>query len=1176
MINDLEEHKNYNVEISVDSTSGTQEENSEEKNGNVCVVENTEDVFYDISEETEHSSEQRNHEKNELNNFYDLTEVKGKKEEVICISSNSTNVVQSESSASSEGNGNEEKENLEHRDDQIVPIEVEPKHNCNIENYGDVCNTSGTSRNENSAPNGRATNGNNTRGGSHDEDNNDRNYNKEEKTTYVLCNICADIMEKSIFQDHLYAHTLEFPEKNEQSCAAYEKQKNPNNGLFDTRNNSFYTNFNSDRNKQNRCALKRAFNDTNCTFNNSEIILTDNNDHHVEEDNRIFDMIYNYNSNLDRFRDNPAVINRRNSNSLLCISEKKNNMVDNRNNLCNRGVSAQNIIEIVTPGENKVEDILSVSTNVEHVTRNGGAERNLPNKLEHNKTAVDNYLSAMRESLSAIFPDPNASPFENRSTSNNMDNYKNEEHHSSIINDIHSMISQIQDNVKRALEKSNNRVNDNSANEDINSFVNKTLSSILTDINDIKGTNRRNGKNDDSVDDVLNTKLKKIYQSLDHVNEKINSEMENNIDISGNENNDTHDRNNIVNSISGGILNRSSITIVNSTDGGNNGSEMPMGSVSHTSNENVIHMNSASRNNGNINMNRSNSYRDGNSSEESTNRGRQNNVYTTGPGAQEFNGRNGGSTFFHNQNVFSHESFFTGIPADSAHTYFSHSCTNAYNQNIPTDSGSINDINYLYSNLVDRYPCICENSGFSHFDNNSNNIWPLRRVTNNSTFRTSNDSPNSRLIKEANNMNINSNTFDYRNEGSNNGHNNIWPINNGRNTNNPFLFMANRHNRNIRSDVRTNQVVNTITNNYSFISTSRNSTSSRNANHGTGRIYNGNSNIGTTSIININNFNCVTTNNNYNNYNNNRTAAVGAPIGPVGPHVTAAPVGFPTVSAAHAVVNAAVMAARGLARPPGACAGARTGTIAGGGPCGQGVAPLLGPPTSTCSSRVSTTTVRANTEANLDPAFTYYVLPPRGASRTNRSNGANSNVSGANSNVSGAHNNDNINNSNITTNNTRNVNNGSAMTTSLSASSADDVTIGSDPQTPADNPCGANLRREQTLTRSNERTNRIVNRTTRGVANTSSTTREQPGSGNKKIGTRAKLKENNDYLIVHFDTKKNENNNLKICSICYENYQHNESLIFLPCTHNFHKACIIEWINKKSTCPICKINIKNF
>ncbi|GAB66190.1 zinc finger protein, partial [Plasmodium cynomolgi strain B] len=902
MINDLEEHKNDNVEISIDSESGTQEENSEEKIVNVCVV-NREDVFYDISEETEHASEQRNHEKNELNNFYDLTEVKGKKEEVICISSNSTNVFKSGNSGSSVGNENEEKGNLEVRDDQIVPIQVEPKHDCNTENCGDVCDTTGRSRNENNTtsgsgtkenntPNGRATNASNTRCGSHNEDNNDRNYNKEEKTTYVLCNICADIMEKSIFQDHLYAHTLESPEKNEQSCA-YEKQKNPNNGLFDIRNKSFYTNFISDRNKQNRCALKRSFNDTNCAFNNSEIILTDNNDHHAEED-KILDMIYNYSSSLDCFKNNPAVINKRNNNSVICISENNNNMVDNKNNnsinnLCNKGVSAQNKIEIVSPGENKVEDILSVSSNVEHVDRNvtrNGEERNLPNKVEANRTAVDNYLSAMRESLSAIFPDPNASSFENSSRSNNTDNYKNEEHPSSIINDIHSMISAIEANVKRAAEKSKNRVNVNSASADVDSFVNKSMSSILTDINDIKGTNR-NGKNDDSVDDVLNKKLKKIYQSLDDVNKKINVAIENNIDILGNENNRTDDRNSIVNTISGGILNRTSITVVNSTDGGN-GSEMPSRNVSHTSNGNVIHMNSGSSNNGNVNINRSNSYRDGNSSGERTNRVRQNNFYSTnrslnstsGPGAQEFNGRNG-STFFHNQNVFSHESFFTGIPADSPHTYSSHSCANPYNQIVRTENGSINDINYLYSNLVDRYPCICENSGFSHFDNNSNNIWPLRRVTNSYTYRTSNDSQNSRRIKEANNMNMNSNMFNYRNEGSNNGHNNISPINNGRNTSNPmngtmgcnlinngvgvypadppsrnpFLFMPNRHNRNIRSDVRTNQVVNTITNNYSFISTSRNSISNRSANQGPGRIHNGNSNIGTTSIININNFN---------------------------------------------------------------------------------------------------------------------------------------------------------------------------------------------------------------------------------------------------------------------------------------------------------------------------------
>ena len=45
------------------------------------------------------------------------------------------------------------------------------------------------------------------------------------------------------------------------------------------------------------------------------------------------------------------------------------------------------------------------------------------------------------------------------------------------------------------------------------------------------------------------------------------------------------------------------------------------------------------------------------------------------------------------------------------------------------------------------------------------------------------------------------------------------------------------------------------------------------------------------------------------------------------------------------------------------------------------------------------------------------------------------------------------------------------------------------------------------------------------------------------------------------------------CIICQYEYKIDEQLIILPCKHNFHLECIIEWLKKEKTCPFCKSEI---
>ncbi|XP_062222457.1 RING-H2 finger protein ATL2-like [Phragmites australis] len=48
------------------------------------------------------------------------------------------------------------------------------------------------------------------------------------------------------------------------------------------------------------------------------------------------------------------------------------------------------------------------------------------------------------------------------------------------------------------------------------------------------------------------------------------------------------------------------------------------------------------------------------------------------------------------------------------------------------------------------------------------------------------------------------------------------------------------------------------------------------------------------------------------------------------------------------------------------------------------------------------------------------------------------------------------------------------------------------------------------------------------------------------------------------------------CSICLGEYKEKEILRIMPtCQHNFHLECIDVWLQKQTTCPICRISLKD-
>ena len=50
----------------------------------------------------------------------------------------------------------------------------------------------------------------------------------------------------------------------------------------------------------------------------------------------------------------------------------------------------------------------------------------------------------------------------------------------------------------------------------------------------------------------------------------------------------------------------------------------------------------------------------------------------------------------------------------------------------------------------------------------------------------------------------------------------------------------------------------------------------------------------------------------------------------------------------------------------------------------------------------------------------------------------------------------------------------------------------------------------------------------------------------------------------------------KPCSICLILFKVDEVIYKLPCKHIFHKGCLDGWLKKQSSCPLCRLDIKEY
>ncbi|XP_013138502.1 PREDICTED: E3 ubiquitin-protein ligase SDIR1-like isoform X1 [Papilio polytes] len=66
------------------------------------------------------------------------------------------------------------------------------------------------------------------------------------------------------------------------------------------------------------------------------------------------------------------------------------------------------------------------------------------------------------------------------------------------------------------------------------------------------------------------------------------------------------------------------------------------------------------------------------------------------------------------------------------------------------------------------------------------------------------------------------------------------------------------------------------------------------------------------------------------------------------------------------------------------------------------------------------------------------------------------------------------------------------------------------------------------------------------------------------------LTEEEQMQILRDEAYRERNWVTEECSICFEVIQRSQEVMTLPCSHNFHQACILPWLQEQQTCPNCR------
>lgn len=47
------------------------------------------------------------------------------------------------------------------------------------------------------------------------------------------------------------------------------------------------------------------------------------------------------------------------------------------------------------------------------------------------------------------------------------------------------------------------------------------------------------------------------------------------------------------------------------------------------------------------------------------------------------------------------------------------------------------------------------------------------------------------------------------------------------------------------------------------------------------------------------------------------------------------------------------------------------------------------------------------------------------------------------------------------------------------------------------------------------------------------------------------------------------------CPVCHEEFVAAEKVTEMPCSHCFHRSCLMRWLEKQNTCPLCRLELPN-
>ena len=67
------------------------------------------------------------------------------------------------------------------------------------------------------------------------------------------------------------------------------------------------------------------------------------------------------------------------------------------------------------------------------------------------------------------------------------------------------------------------------------------------------------------------------------------------------------------------------------------------------------------------------------------------------------------------------------------------------------------------------------------------------------------------------------------------------------------------------------------------------------------------------------------------------------------------------------------------------------------------------------------------------------------------------------------------------------------------------------------------------------------------------------------------------FYLQHVDDALIEKlllNEDEACSICIADFQMDQHVYYLPCSHCFHKACVLDWLKVKISCPTCRTSLR--